>query len=520
MAGNSFLNILSEVLFHSLWQGALCLTLILILIHIFRQNSPLRYWFSVSGLLLLPLINTITFFILWLPDKAVATGSILSSFPPANNFHQLRHYALDERMNQYLIYAWLSGVLVFSLYRFMGLVYLQKIKYRATSALQSSAAVKIMNRNIIRLKIARKVNLKISESVQSPFTFGIFRPVIMMPLAMLEWMNTDQLEAIIVHELIHIRRLDYLIHLLISYVEIVYFFNPTVWIMKKLVSQEREFSCDYLANVHLKEPLTYCKTLFQLQSGKHTSLPVLSFHHKKNILMKRIQKLFGNYQAEFPLIPMVTAALVLIFFMSGYQSVPEEKFNLSITDEFSSNTTVFMLPPKPKTASVKQLQIKPSAVEQIGNFLPVKAIAPRLILDDTIKIKLRKDEEIEIKSKAVGKTIYLDQKEVSKEVLENLNPEDIKSITVEEDEIFIQTKKYKIRNSISLHEKNEVSIRTVDKNNETPLYVLDGEIVENNILKEINPNDIESIEVLKNESATAVYGEKGKNGVIVIKLKK
>jgi TonB-dependent SusC/RagA subfamily outer membrane receptor len=111
---------------------------------------------------------------------------------------------------------------------------------------------------------------------------------------------------------------------------------------------------------------------------------------------------------------------------------------------------------------------------------------------------------------------------VSKADLDNLSPEDIKSITVVEDEILIQTKDYKpesnIRLSTSLQEN--IKVRSTDKNDEKPLFVLDGKIISEDQLKNIKPDDIKSIEVLKDESAKAVYGEKGKNGVVIIKLKK
>jgi hypothetical protein len=228
---------------------------------------------------------------------------------------------------------------------------------------------------------------------------------------MLEWMSTNQLEAIIVHELLHIKRFDYLFHWLISFIEIVFFFNPTVWIMKKIISQEREYSCDFLANAKLMEPLTYCKTLYQLQATKIKPESVLSFHHNKNLLMKRMLKIFGNYQPQFPVLPLVTAVMVVIFFMTGYQSAPGGKYSLSNADDFLSNSAIFDMPQKPRPLPFNDSGIKPSDARSTENLKEaVKANAPRPIRDDTIKIKLKKDEEIEIKSKTEGKTIFLNNK--------------------------------------------------------------------------------------------------------------
>ncbi|MFW5761919.1 MAG: M56 family metallopeptidase [Cyclobacteriaceae bacterium] len=285
MVNNTLFAAIAQTLMHSLWQGAIFLLLLLVLIYIFRNQPGLRYWLSLASLLLFALFNLITFLILWQPEKVSITNDVFIGITHLNANFEFTEQSYSDQFISYLIYAWVAGVLVFSLYRLIGLIYLQRLNYLAPGIGSKSTMNRILDHWRKKLRIAREINLKTSKATQSPFTFGIFKPVIMLPVAMLDWISTDQLEAIIVHEMIHIKRYDYLFNFFISLVEIIYFFNPAVWILKKIIVREREYSCDFLTNSVLNQPLNYCKTLLQLQSHSMQSISVISFSHQKNILM-------------------------------------------------------------------------------------------------------------------------------------------------------------------------------------------------------------------------------------------
>ncbi|MFW5759572.1 MAG: hypothetical protein ACOCXH_01185 [Cyclobacteriaceae bacterium] len=248
--------------------------------------------------------------------------------------------------------------------------------------------------------------------------------------------------------------------------------------------------------------------------------------------MKRVQKIFGKYQPELPVVPIVTAAAVLVFFMSSYQSVPLREVSILEQDDslaaYLAELPKLPAPPNDLPAinqpqlSTVELPKKPELM-QIAPQLDETVSKPAVpaILDDTISIRIKQDEEVKIKSKTGDKTIFLNNKKVKKPVIENLAPESIKSITVAGDEIFVQTKDYEPKSEISISDdlKGIIEIRSKETNKK-PLFILDGEIVAENQIQELKPDDIQSINVLKNESAQALYGEKAKNGVIIIKLKK
>ena len=98
-----------------------------------------------------------------------------------------------------------------------------------------------------QLRIRRPVRLLESALVDVPMVIGWLRPVILLPASALSGLTPQQLEAIIAHELAHIRRHDYLINLLQSLIETLLFYHPAVWWVSRQIRREREHCCDDLA---------------------------------------------------------------------------------------------------------------------------------------------------------------------------------------------------------------------------------------------------------------------------------
>lgn len=88
--------------------------------------------------------------------------------------------------------------------------------------------------------------LFLSEKMLIPFTAGFIKPMILFPVALLNRLSEEQVEAILLHEMAHIKRHDYLFNILQRIMEIVLFFNPMIWLLAKDIRREREFCCDDL----------------------------------------------------------------------------------------------------------------------------------------------------------------------------------------------------------------------------------------------------------------------------------
>jgi Zn-dependent protease with chaperone function len=245
-------------LLHALWQGILiALVLRLLLFLIPNRAAVLRYGLSVGAIFLMLLWAAVT---CW--QHLPAEGSLLSAeiaplaidgIPDSNEVlyssegisAEKSAFSLVDVSNRlqpllpYLVGIWLLGVLFWSI-RFLGsMIYLYRLPRR--HVWQPDAA---WQRKLTALKkqlaISQQVRLLISSKIQEPLTMGFLRPVILIPASLLSNLPPEQIEAILLHELAHIRRADYVVNLLLSIVEILFFYHPAYWWISRQVKQERE----------------------------------------------------------------------------------------------------------------------------------------------------------------------------------------------------------------------------------------------------------------------------------------
>ena len=111
------------------------------------------------------------------------------------------------------------------------------------------------------LQIRRRIQLLQSEIVQVPVVIGVLKPVILIPLGILSQLPPEQVEAILLHELAHIKRKDYLVNLLQSLAETIFFFNPAVLWVSSLIRDERENCCDDIAIAGTKNKAAFVNAL-------------------------------------------------------------------------------------------------------------------------------------------------------------------------------------------------------------------------------------------------------------------
>jgi len=134
-----------------------------------------------------------------------------------------------------------------------------------------------------------------SQLVKVPSVTGFFKPIILLPIGMLSQLPQDQVEAILLHELAHIRRKDYFVNLLQSFVEIVFFFNPGVLWLSSLIKEERENCCDDIAVsvTKCKAKFVHALVSFQEYNMKNNEL-IMGFGGKKNHLLNRAKRIIHN----------------------------------------------------------------------------------------------------------------------------------------------------------------------------------------------------------------------------------
>jgi beta-lactamase regulating signal transducer with metallopeptidase domain len=222
------------------------------------------------------------------PSQAIADSAADSSALSWRLWAKQRFGALMP----WLVALWFAGVLFLSLRFLGGLVIAQRLKRLETSPLLEQWQEKLASL-CRQLRVSRPVRLCESVLVEVPTVIGWLRPVILVPASALTGLSAAQLEALLAHELGHIRRYDYLVNLLQTAVETLLFYHPAVWWLSSQIRQEREHCCDDLAVATCGNVLMYARALAELEQLRSVA-PQLALAANGGVLMRRIQRLIGN----------------------------------------------------------------------------------------------------------------------------------------------------------------------------------------------------------------------------------
>ena len=154
-----------------------------------------------------------------------------------------------------------------------GWVIVERLRRRSTRAVSAALASRVA-RMARQLRVSRPVRALESAIVDVPTVVGWLRPVILLPASALAGLSPAQLEAVIAHELAHVRRHDYLVNLLQAVVETLLFYHPAVWWLSHRIRIERENCCDDLAVELCGDRVDYARALADLEElrGRRTGL--------------------------------------------------------------------------------------------------------------------------------------------------------------------------------------------------------------------------------------------------------
>jgi beta-lactamase regulating signal transducer with metallopeptidase domain len=153
-----------------------------------------------------------------------------------------------------------------------------------------------------RTRVSRPVRLLESVNIEVPTVVGLWRPLILVPTSTLAGLSVSQLEAVLAHELAHIRRHDYLVNLLQALVETALFYHPAVWWLSSRIREEREHCADDVAVESCGDALLYSRALATLEQLR-ARIPVPAVAANGGALLQRIQRLLAAPQDRAPLHP-------------------------------------------------------------------------------------------------------------------------------------------------------------------------------------------------------------------------
>jgi HEAT repeat protein/beta-lactamase regulating signal transducer with metallopeptidase domain len=308
---------LGWALLHFLWQGTVVALLLAATLRALRARSTnARYAAACVALLLMAMLPLATMALInpTTPSEVASGLSPDLAAQPAPQplsvgvepLHTSVQAASETALSQswqfiraaqlapllpWLILLWLLGVIGFSLRLIGGWLYTRRLRQQGTRPLAEKWQ-QVLRRLCQQLRVSRSVQLLESTLVKVPTAIGWLRPVILLPASALAGLPPQQLEAIIAHELAHIRRHDYLINLLQAVIETLLFYHPAVWWVSRRIRQEREHCCDDLAVAVCGDALTYARALLEMEQLR-AATPQLVMAANGGLLMNRIQRLVG-----------------------------------------------------------------------------------------------------------------------------------------------------------------------------------------------------------------------------------
>jgi bla regulator protein BlaR1 len=322
LISDHMMKALCNTLMHSLWQGIVLAAISgAIVIFTKKAKAAYRYNLLVSALALFALGVTVTF-IMQL-QKPADTGINTLTYVTAADAHGVHantvyptgkvpgavtapnvgtkqsdmfqtavnyfntHYAI-------IVLIWFLIICAKSIQMAVGLhgvFHLRRTKVFAVSKDWEERLLQLAE----QLHIRQTIRLLESGIAKVPMVIGHLKPVILIPIGLINSLSADEVEAILVHELAHIRRRDYLVNLLQSFMEILFFFNPAVLWISQLIKTERENCCDDLAIAQSRNRENYIRALLSCEEYKAAGPNyAMAFPGSKNTLLARVKRMVGN----------------------------------------------------------------------------------------------------------------------------------------------------------------------------------------------------------------------------------
>ena len=407
----SFINptlaeVLGWTLVHSLWQGLVIFLLLSIGLHLCRKSSPgIRYRMGVGALLSLSVWVFYTFyfyytqmtprlelvhsglamdpFVLPVPEQLYET----SFWTGLSNFFQefIQVYALE------LAGVWLLGVGLFLIRWIGGISYTYQLKSILSVPVREEWQLRV-NQLAEQMGVKKYIPLLESARIEIPMVIGHLKPVILFPMGMISGLTPDQVEAIVAHELAHIHRRDYLVNVLLSSLEIFFFYHPIYWWISQRVADERELCCDDKAVEVTGNPRGYAEALVEMETLLHKPSFAMAFQGRKNHLLARIKRIcLGEGQAhrtETGKVGLTMGLLVAVGFFAWFRLPAQEEFPLM--EEFTpweegteweelaelEENEFIEIPVFPNVEFIEEIVPEIAEIEIVDSSFPLELVIP------------------------------------------------------------------------------------------------------------------------------------------------
>jgi GWxTD domain-containing protein len=319
---------LGWTLVHSLWQGAAVAFVLAIALRVMR-SARARYAASCAALVLLVAGFAATFaheMPEGPPHRAMraGTGGPIRGLP--------RGHAEDEEAPPpdgmgylpWLAPLWMAGVLGFQLRGVAAWMGARRLRETGVCAAPGVWRTRV-EQLALNARISRGVTLLESCLADVPVVIGYLRPAILLPVGLLAGLPASQVEAILLHELAHIRRHDYLVNLVQMFVEGLLFYHPAVWWISAAIRAERENCCDDVVVATQGDAYGYASALAALEDRRAVAGDAVLASNGGS-LVKRIRRLLAQPEGPraglTPVFSAVILTVTLVGAMAAWQTRP------------------------------------------------------------------------------------------------------------------------------------------------------------------------------------------------------
>ncbi len=466
---SDFLNALGWAVINSIWQMALIWLFYKFFVSLFKPGSDLK---AKSAFIVLVAGSVWTGISFITAFRSPTTSSTLFTINGTS-------YSFNDTISTFLPYASIIylSLLTIPVIRFI-------INIREVILIRNKKLKKIeiqwrlfVKKMVSLLEIKKPVQVWISENISSPITIGFLKPVILIPLAAINNLTEHQMEAVLLHELIHIKRNDYLLNFFTIFIKTFFYYNPFTRNLVSIIEDERERNCDEWVLQYQYDAYSYSSALLALEQMKLATVQLaLAASGKKELLLNRIKKIMGvpsenvySFKKNFAWLTGI-ACSTLLFLLLFSNSVNNEPLTESLTvspfnylqnensdlnpEVIKKETTV----PFPFVVSEKNIQPQkeqPSGISSEfdpkhkinSDIIPVNFLTPGA--DD--KLDAEKEKQVneaveaskkiiqEIKWKEVNKAIADAMTEFEKKDLKKLYDQQIASIDFKKLEAKLRT---------------------------------------------------------------------------------
>jgi beta-lactamase regulating signal transducer with metallopeptidase domain len=327
---------LAQGLLQSLWQCAAVAFLLAGALALLRgSSSNVRYVVACCAMALMLLLPSAT---VWkflsstsgaqMEDESEVTG-VSGEFgveptpggrlyekpvtPSAGSLQPARGESPAERASRllpWLTLVWLAVVMLLSARTLVGLVLARRMKLRGARPvprLWRETASEIAR----KLSVSSPVKVLESSLVSVPTAVGWLRPAILLPASAFTGLTPQQLEAVLAHELAHVRRHDYLVNVLQTGVETLLFYHPAVWWVSRQIRAEREHVCDDMAVRVTGDAMTYARALTRIERLR-TTAPRLAMAADGGSLRSRVSRLVEGPPSPRHLSPLLVGLFLIV----------------------------------------------------------------------------------------------------------------------------------------------------------------------------------------------------------------